>query len=221
MSITYIGARLGMFVLVVWLATTVIFFLPRIASDRNPVRERMIMMAATGNLSTGMEKVVAAYERDYGLDQPLYLQYIRYLSSVLQGDLNVSLIRHPSTVLDLIMDRMPWTLGLVGVSIFISFVFGSISGALLAWPGSPRFLKGVLPIFLTFAPIPYFMLAFFLILVFAFSLGWFPIAGASKVGTIYDGWTIQRIWDIIYHSILPALSIVLSQVGFWALGMRG
>ena len=221
MSITYIAARLGMFILVVWLATTVIFFLPRIASDRNPVRERMIMMAATGNLSTGMEKVVAAYERDYGLDQPLYLQYIRYLSSVLRGDLNVSLIRHPSTVLDLIFDRMPWTLGLVGVSIFISFAFGSISGALLAWPGSPRFLKGVLPIFLTFAPIPYFMLAFFLILVFAFSLGWFPIAGASKVGTIYDGWTIQRIWDIIYHSILPALSIVLSQVGFWALGMRG
>ena len=161
MSITYIGARLGMFVLVVWLAMTVIFFLPRIASDRNPVRERMIMMAATGNLSTGMEKVVAAYERDYGLDQPLYLQYIRYLSSVLQGDLNVSLIRHPSTVVDLILDRMPWTLGLVGVSIFISFAFGSISGALLAWPGSPRFLKGVLPIFLTFAPIPYFMLAFF------------------------------------------------------------
>ena len=55
-----------MFILVVWLATTVIFFLPRIASDRNPVRERLVMMAATGNLATGMEKVVAAYEEEYG-----------------------------------------------------------------------------------------------------------------------------------------------------------
>ncbi len=210
-----------MFVLVVWLAITVIFFLPRVASDRNPVRERMIMMAATGNLSTGMEKVVAAYERDYGLDQPLYLQYFRYLSSVLRGDLNVSLVRHPTTVMNLIQERMPWTLGLVGVSILISFLFGSIAGALMAWPGSPRFLKSILPLFLTLSPIPYFMLAFFLILVFAFTLGWLPIAGASKVGTIYDGWDLARVWDVVKHSILPALSIVLSQVGFWALGMRG
>ena len=221
MSLTYIGARIGMFVLVVWLAITVIFFLPRIASDRNPVRERLVMMAATGNLSTGMEKVVEAYEREYGLDQPLYLQYIRYISSVLRGDLNVSLIRHPTTVLDLILQRMPYTIGLVGVSVIISFAFGSIAGALLAWPGSPRLLKGILPFFLTLSPIPYFMLAFFLILIFAFTLGWLPIAGASSVSTVYDGWDLQRIWDIVYHSILPALSIVLSQVGFWALGMRG
>jgi len=138
MSIAYVGARIGMFLLVVWLAITVIFFLPRIASDRNPVREKMIQMAAAGNISTGMEKVVAAYERDYGLDQPLYIQYVRYLSSVVRGDLNVSLVRHPTTVVDLILQRMPWTLGLVGVSILISFLAGSISGALLAWPGAPR-----------------------------------------------------------------------------------
>ncbi len=228
MSITYIGARVGMFILVVWLATTVIFFLPRIASDRNPVRERMIMMAATGNLSTGMEKVVAAYERDYGLDQPLYLQYIRYLSSVLRGDLNVSLIRHPTTVMDLIQERMPWTLGLVGFSILVAFALGSLSGATLAWPGAPAWLKGVLPIFLTLSPIPYFMLAFFLIFIFAVRHEWqpewwpmLPIAGASKVGTIYDGWDLARVWDVVRHSILPASSIILSQVGFWALGMRG
>ena len=228
MSITYVGARLGMFVLVVWLAITIIFFLPRIASDRNPVRERLVMMAATGNLSTGMEKVVEAYEKEYGLDQPIYLQYIRYLSSVLRGDLNVSLIRHPTTVADLIRQRMPWTLGLVGFSVLVAFGLGSLSGATLAWPGAPRSLKGVLPVFLTLSPIPYFMLAFFLIFMFAVRHEWqpewwpsMPIAGASKVGTIYDGWDLQRIWDIVHHSILPCLSIVLSQVGFWALGMRG
>ena len=129
MSITYIGARLGMFILVVWLATTVIFFLPRIASDRNPVRERLVMMAATGNLATGMEKVVEAYEKEYGLDQPLYLQYVRYLSSLVRGDLNYSLINYPTRVWDMIVQRMPYTLGLVGISVLTAFALGSLSGA--------------------------------------------------------------------------------------------
>ncbi len=221
MSITYVLSRLGVFFLVVWLAITLIFFLPRLAGERNPVREKMISMAASGSRMTGMEKVVAAYERDYGLDQPLYIQYVRYMRGVLTLDLGVSLTRHPTTVADLIMQRLPWTLGLVGVSLVISFVLGTVAGALLAWPGSPRYLKTVLPLFLTLSPIPYFMLAFFVILLFAFTLRWLPIAGASTVGTVYDGWDLARIWDIVKHSILPALSIVLSQIGFWALGMRG
>ena len=228
MSITYIGARIGMFILVVWLATTVIFFLPRIASDRNPVRERLVMMAATGNLATGMEKVVAAYEQEYGLDQPLYLQYIRYLSSLVRGDLNYSLINYPTRVWDMIVQRMPYTLGLVGVSVLTAFALGSLSGATLAWPGAPKWLKGALPIFLTLSPIPYFMLAIMLMFLFAVRHQWqpewwplLPLAGATSVTTVYDGWNMARILDTIHHSILPALSIILSQIGFWALGMRG
>ena len=221
MSITYILSRIGVFVLIVWIAITLIFFLPRLAGDRNPVREKLIALAASGSRMTGMEKVVEAYERDYGLDQPLYVQYLRYMSSILRFDLGVSLVRHPTSVIDLILQRLPWTLGLVGVSLLISFVLGTLAGALLAWPGSPRSLKAILPIFLTLSPIPYFMLAFFVVLLFAITLAWFPIAGASRVGTIYEGWDLARVWDIVRHSFLPALSIVLSQVGFWALGMRG
>ena len=228
MSITYIGARIGMFILVVWLATTVIFFLPRIASDRNPVRERLVMMAATGNLATGMEKVVEAYETEYGLDQPLYLQYIRYLSSLVRGDLNYSLINYPTRVWDMIVQRMPYTLGLVGISVLTAFVLGSLSGATLAWPGAPKWLKGALPVFLTLSPIPYFMLAIMLMFLFAVRHQWqpewwplLPLAGATSVTTVYDGWNMDRILDTIHHSILPAMSIILSQIGFWALGMRG
>ncbi len=228
MSITYIGARIGMFILVVWLATTVIFFLPRIASDRNPVRERLVMMAATGNLATGMEKVVEAYEEEYGLDQPLFLQYIRYLSSLVRGDLNYSLINYPTRVWDMIVQRMPYTLGLVGVSVLTAFALGSLSGATLAWPGAPKWLKGALPVFLTFSPIPYFMLAIMLMFMFAVRHQWqpewwplLPLAGATSVTTVYDGWSMDRILDTIYHSILPAMSIILSQIGFWGLGMRG
>ena len=199
MSITYIGARIGMFILVVWLATTVIFFLPRIASDRNPVRERLVMMAATGNLATGMEKVVAAYEQEYGLDQPLYLQYIRYLSSLVRGDLNYSLINYPTRVWDMIVQRMPYTLGLVGVSVLTAFTLGSLSGATLAWPGAPKWLKGMrCQIFLTFSPIPYFMLAIMLMFLFAVRHQWqpewwplLPLAGATSVTTVYDGWNVD------------------------------
>ena len=122
MSLTYIASRIIIFIVVVWLAITLIFFLPRLAGDRNPVRERLILAAASGRSAAGIESQVAAFERDFGLDQPLFTQYVRYMSGLLRGDLGFSLIKHPATVTGLILDRVPWTLGLVGVSLALSFV---------------------------------------------------------------------------------------------------
>lgn len=224
MSITYVASRLLVFAIVVWMAVTLIFFLPRLAGDRNPVRERLILAAASGRSAAGIEEQVAAFERDFGLDQPLLIQYLRYMGGLFRGDLGFSLIKHPATVSGLILDRLPWTLGLVGVSLVLSFVFGSIAGALLAWTGNSVWLKGfkgLAPVLLTTSAIPYFMIA--LLFMFTFAVNWklLPIAGASDITTVYDGWSLGRVWDIIYHSILPASAIVAAQVGFWALQMRG
>jgi peptide/nickel transport system permease protein len=119
------------------------------------------------------------------------------------------------------MDALPWTITLLGISTAIAFSLGIFLGALLAWPKTPRFLvNGLLPPFLTLSAIPYYMLGLILLWVFSFEFKWLPIFGAYTAGTI-PNWSDPNFWlDVAQHAILPALSIILSALGFWALGMR-
>jgi len=121
----------------------------------------------------------------------------------------------------LMAGALPWTLALLGMSTAIAFMLGNFLGALLAWPKTPRFLVNVLlPPFLTLSAVPYYMLGLVLLWLFAFQIRWFPIFGAYTPGTIPD-WSDFEFWkDVGWHMVLPALSIVLSALGFWALGMR-
>lgn len=220
MSPIYVLQRAAIFVVVVWAAATLIFILPHLAPGRNPVRERLIAMAAAGaGRSEGIEAVVAAFERDFGLDKPLWQQYINFLKNTARLDFGTSLALFPTKVWDLILQSLPWTIGLLGVATVIAFVVGTLAGALLAWQGAPRFLQFLFPPFMVFSAVPYFLLGLMLIYAFAFTYRIFPIAGGSDYNTI-SGWNLNFVRDVIYHSILPGTSIVLAGVGFWALGMR-
>src|SRR3712207_4575220 len=86
--------------------------------------------------------------------------------------------------------------------------------------GAPRFLQYLLPPLFTFSAIPYYMLGMILVYVFAFRLKLFPISGAAPIGTMHS-LSPEFIATLLYHSFLPALSIILSALGFWALAMRG
>jgi len=123
-------------------------------------------------------------------------------------------------VVDVIAPAVPWTISLLGVSTLIAFSFGSLLGGLLAWPGAPRYLRFLLPPLFTFSAIPYYLLGLILIYLFAFKLKWFPLTGGSQILTM-PSLTFGYLLELIYHSILPALSIVLSSIGFWSLSMRG
>jgi len=110
---------------------------------------------------------------------------------------------------------------LLGLSTAIAFSMGIFLGGLLAWPKTPRIIVNVLlPPFLTLSAVPYYMLGLVLLWVFAFQFHWFPIFGAYTPGVIPD-WSDPEFWkDVAWHMVLPSLSIVLSALGFWALGMR-
>ncbi len=221
MSLRYVLGRLLFFLVVVWAGVTLIFFLPRLAPDRDPVRERLGMMVAMGGMNAeNVERLAQAYEAKFGLDKPLWRQYVNYIGDIARFDLGYSLAKFPTRVVDVIAPAVPWTISLLGVSTLIAFSFGSILGGLLAWPGSPRFLRFLLPPLFTFSAIPYYLLGLILIYVFAFQLKWFPLTGGSQILTM-PSLTIGYLLELIYHSILPALSIVLSSIGFWSLSMRG
>ena len=136
-----------------------------------------------------------------------------------RGDLGFSLVNFPQPVTEKIGAAIPWTVGLLGVSTIIAFLIGTFAGALVAWPKSPRAVRILAPPFLLLSSIPYYLLAILLIFLFAVVVRLFPPAGGFSPTTII-GFNVNSILDITRHAFLPALSIVLGAIGFWALGMR-
>lgn len=215
----YVVKRVGLFFLVVWLAATINFILPRL-SGSDPVREKLLQQSLTGGyVQAGLQEMVEEYQRKFGLDKPLWQQYVSYLGDMMRFEFNYSIANYPKTVVSMMTEAIPWTIGLLGMTTLIAFGLGTILGALLGWPRSPRFLQYLLPPLLTLSAVPYYLLGLILLYFFAFQAKWFPIFGGYTAGTM-PSMTWEHALDIMRHSVLPALSIVLSSIGFWALGMR-
>jgi len=216
----FIFRRLGVFVLVVWLASTVNFIVPRLAPV-NPIRERLLQAVAQGGAAkSDLEKVVAYYEAKFGLDQPLWKQYLNFMWDTLHLDFGVSISNFPAKAMDIILRALPWTLVFLTVAVLIAFAVGTILGALIAWPRAPRFLQFLVAPLLTLSAIPYYLLGLVLIFLFAFTWRIFPMGGGYDLGVV-PKLSLSFLANAAKHSVLPALSIVLSGIGSWALGMRG
>ncbi|MFN8637060.1 MAG: ABC transporter permease [Chloroflexota bacterium] len=219
MPIDYVLKRVGFFLIIVWLAATLNFFIPRLSSQ-NPVRERLIEQAVLGGyVHTGMKEMVEEYEARFGLDQPLYIQYFRYMTDLLRGDFNYSIANFPRTVKEMIAESLPWTIGLLGVTTVLSFILGTLLGAFMGWPRAPAFLQYVLPPLLALHALPFYLFGLVLMYFLAFKTGWFPIFGGYTAGQVPD-LSPAFVADVVQHAMLPALSIILVSVGGWALTMR-
>ena len=127
MQAAYIARRFGVFLLIVWLAATLNFFLPRL-SGQDPVRAKLLQQAALGGyVQGGIEEMTREYERRFGLDKPLWRQYLTYLEDVSRLDFNYSIANYPRTVRELIADALPWTIGLLGTTTLLSFAIGTLA----------------------------------------------------------------------------------------------
>lgn len=200
-------------------AATLNFIVPRLAPG-NPVRERLLnAMTQPGPMQEGVEEMVRAYNVQFGLDQPLWVQYGKYLWAALQLDFGYSIANYPARVLPLITAALPWTIGLLLVATVLSFGFGILLGALIAWPRAPRFLRYFVPPLMALSAIPYYLLGVILVYLFCLALPLFPLSGGYAIGTVPSP-TLAFALDVIHHATLPALSIIIAATGFWALGMR-
>jgi peptide/nickel transport system permease protein len=215
----YIGRRLIQLLIVIWIAGTVNFVVPRMIPG-DPVESAFNALAiGGGRQSVDVQALKVVWNEKFGFDKPLITQYINYWGAIAAGDLGISVVSYPQRVSDRIGAAIPWTLGLLLVSSLIAFLLGTLAGALLAWPSSPRFIRPLVAPFIVLSAIPFYLLAILLIFIFSASLGLLPGAGGSGPTTIL-GWNLKSALDIASHSILPALAIVLGGIGFWALGMR-
>jgi len=216
----YLAKRFGVFLVIVWLAATLNFFLPKL-SGQDPVRVKLLQQAQLGGyVQTGIEAMVKEYDQRFGLDKPLWRQYLTYLHDVARLNFNYSIANYPRTVSEMIAEAIPWTVGLLGTTTLLSFSIGTILGALLAWPRAPKWMRWLMPPLWALHAIPFFLFGLILIYLLAFQIRWFPMFGGYSAGA-FPGLTLEFVGDVLKHSILPAMSIVLVATGGWALAMRG
>jgi peptide/nickel transport system permease protein len=219
MRVGYLLRRVGVFLVVVWAAATVNFAIPRL-SPADPIKEALLQVTTMGASQSGMDTLAKNFTARFGLDRPLWQQYLTYLSDLATGNLGLSIRFFPANVGDMILLALPWTIVLVGVATLITFVIGTVLGAFMAWSHVPGVVRVLGPPLLTLSAIPYYLLGLILIYVFAFSLKALPLGGGYSVGLTAE-WTPEFLVDALKHAILPGLSIVIADVGGWALGMRG
>jgi peptide/nickel transport system permease protein len=220
-TLRYILQRVGMFFLTVWLGATIIFIIPRLAPG-DPIGAMVTQLQQQAGFVQDSAEMIAAWRARFGLDDPMHIQYLRFLWNSVRFDLGYSLRFFPTTVEELIARNLPWTLRLLIVATFVSVLGGNIIGALLGWRRSPKLVRNLLPLALTFSSVPPFMMALGLIYFLAFGLDLFPVSqGIGRgMGTDWQ-WEWEYIKSAIHHAVLPVLAIFLTGMGGWALGMRG
>lgn len=212
---SYVLRRLAIFIVTLWAALTVNFFLPR-SMPGNPAEA--IMSRVHGHVNPA---ALQALEVAFGINthDNIVVQYFQYLGNVAQGQFGLSTVYFPASVSHMIGLALPWTLGLVGITTILAFVLGTLIGMLAAWLRGGITDSLLPPIFIILSALPFFWLGLVFIWLFSLQFGWFP------AGSGYDiGGTIQLSWSflgqVLSHGFLPGLALLLVSVGGWILTMR-
>jgi peptide/nickel transport system permease protein len=214
----FIAERFLVLIVTVFISITVVFFVPRLVPG-NPLGAVFLNLAQVGG-SAGATELVAEYERIFGLDQSLWDQYVRFWRELLRGNFGYSISSFPSEVSTLLVNALPWTIGLLTVTTLIAWALGSILGAIAGWRGQHSWLSRLLvPTALVLYTTPYYILAIILIFLLTYQIPIFPTSRAFSLG-MRPGWNLPFILDVGRHAFLPALSIILVSLGWWFLSMR-
>ena len=155
----------------------------------------------------------------FGLDVPLWQQYLNFWGRFVRGDLGPSLMGFPVPAINLVMLALPWTVGLLTTSIIITWVIGNILGGLAGYFQNSRLLKLFGVVAIGIQPVPHYIVAFLCVIIFGFVWPILPISGGFAMN-VRPGWTWQFALSVIHYSLLPAASLVLVGLGTWFLGMR-
>jgi peptide/nickel transport system permease protein len=202
----FVLRRLGRGALTIWFAVTVTFLLLRLLPG-DPA-----LAVASTNMT---EEARAALLVQYGLDQPLPVQYVLYLGQLVQGDLGTSFTQSVP-VLDVLLHRLPWTLLLTFTALALTVVIGVPLGALAASAKGRTWDRLVQVVGVTGQSLFVPSVGIVLLFLFGLGLGWFPIGGAYD----QDVYGFEWYGSVLSHLVLPAVSLTLVQLGPYVLTMR-
>jgi peptide/nickel transport system permease protein len=207
--------RLAFFALTLWVALTLNFLLPRLM----PGNPAVAMIAKfKGGVSPQALKTL---EAQFGVNthQSIGSQYGSYLKNMATGNFGTSLSEYPASVAHIVLNAIPWTLGLVGITTIFAFILGTGIGIVGAWRRGGVLDSIMPPTFVITSVIPYFWLGLVLILVFGVQLKWLPYFFSYDY-SLTPSFSLSFIGNVIQHAILPAATLLITTIGTWILTMR-
>jgi len=193
------------------------FLLPRLMPG-NPVDTMMARMSAGGAAGPAQVKMYQEYVNEFGLNDPLWQQFLVYVGNLLHGDMGKSFAQYPTPVTTLIGQALPWTIILSVPAILIGWLLGNVLGVLVAYRKG-LLDKVVFPVALFISNMPFFCLALLLLYLFAVTLHIFPPVGGYSFA-MSPSFSWEFIGSAAQHYVLPFLSLVLVFIGGQAIGMR-
>jgi peptide/nickel transport system permease protein len=215
----YALKRVGQFVLVVFIGVNIAYVITH-ATPIDPVEQSIATVTAYGNTSPDAIAMMRVSLRElYGLNGGPVEQYVNFWRRIVTADFGPSLSAFPTPVGTLIARALPWTMGLLLTATLLTWVVGNLLGGYAGYYRDNAAFKAMGVVAMGLHPIPYYIVAFSLLVVFGYLWPVLPITGGSamKMNQVVD---FNHVLSILQHSILPALSLMLIGVGSWFLGMR-
>lgn len=213
----YIVKKFFWYFLTLVIAVTLNFLLPRMI-EGNPVSMIVSEMTQGMTDSDTIKRVYETFLVEFGIDKPLWEQFIIYLKNLATGNLGTSFGLYPKPVTEILASAVPWTIGLQLPAILVGWIIGNVLGAVAAYRKGV-FDKVIFPVALFVNSIPFFTLAIIMLYVFALSLNWFPLHGGYDYQMV-PSLSFEFFASVLRHHTLPFLSIVLVTIGGQAIGMR-
>lgn len=182
-------------------ALTINFMLPRLAPGE-PINAILPEDAIAAMTPEQIQQVLA----DYGLDLPVTQQYWNYLTGLFSGDFGIS-VALGKPVWDILLERLPWTLLLMGSALLLATLMGVLLGVASAWMRGNLADAVITGAVLFIGSLPPFWLAMMLIILFATTLGWLPAFGAYRIGAPSGSW--QWYIEVLRRLLMPAGALAL------------
>ncbi len=209
----YFTRKILIYLLTFFLAVTIDWMIPRFMPG-DPITNMLTRFSVNTN---AIEVMHDYYTKNFGLDLPVWKQYLSFWSNLFQGDLGISIYLFPKPVTEVIMNAVPYDVALLLPAIVLSWLAGNHFGAFAA---RSKWLDNTIsPLGYILTATPYMWLGILLAWFFGIILGIFPIAGAYSY-SLSPTWSWQFVLDVLHHWFLPFVSLFIVQFGGWAIGMR-
>ncbi len=209
----YFGRKLAIYLLTFFVAVTIDWMIPRFMPG-NPVQT---LLARANLRAEAYEVMYGYYTNAFGLDQPVWRQYLSFWNALFHGDLGTSVYLFPTPVAKVIREAVPYDLVLLIPAILLSWLAGNKFGAFAA--RTKRLDNTILPIGYLLTATPYMWLGIVLAWAFGIVFRVLPLAGAYS-WTMMPSLSFAFLWDALKHWFLPFASLFMVMFGGWAIGMR-
>lgn len=216
----YLLPRLVQYILVIFVGITAVFLLPRFLPS-DPVVRTISELRARGSYlePSTIDAMVADLTELYGLEGSMFDQYIAFWRRLFQGDFGVSFFQFPTPVSELIKTALPWTLGLLFVTTAVAWTTGILLGGVAGYFNRKGWSRVLDILAMLIRPMPYYVFAFALLLIFGYIFPLFPVSGGTGIGR-QPSFTWSYISDVLRHAFLPAMSLIILGLAAWFQTMK-